>query len=1110
MAPGLRPLSRSAALFLLCLLAGCDTSSDNDSSRPDAQPDAEEPPAEVVAGTYTLSVVPAGLQTGQTVLLSLNGDEELTIRGNSKASFAADLDDTANYAVELIAQSKTVSCTVENGTGSIAGSDVDVRLACEQAPTFSLSGTANGIGEAEIVTVQLSSGEQVELSSDGPFTFPATVFYPTDSFSVTALGPDQKDCQVSAGEGTFTSSDITGLRVDCEPRIADPQLVTDLNATFIDNDAFPEDFTVLGDGVLFSARTDATGRELHISDGTENGTRLVTETVDGPQSTFDAILLGFGNRALFTVAGDADRTELWVTTGRESTTARLIDDVELGSTAFSLGTRAYFTRIVANDAQLWVTDGTQAGTQPVFTAADAPRLLEEFPVVALGDQVLFLARQGPNEDLALFQTDGTEAGTRALTTPPLASSAIHNLVAAGTTAYFLASTAGNEAAQALYRTDGTTTELVADLTDPNAPAVGTIFDLFATEIAGQPFALLSATDGVSVQLYSTRPGPDPLTRIELNATGDANPGGFIASTDAVFFNATVVDGEAQALLSTDGTPASTAVLAAEYADFTDDPKVALGDRVLTRRQQEQTGAELWSISPGSSPELLRDLNPGEGDGVFTLSPGGVIADTLYFAGDDGTAGVELWKTTGFSNTTEIVANLDADERTVAGADQLVAASAGGVVFSGCIGDGCTLHHSAGTEVTTRQLLQQDPTAFAVLPEALIASFPAIFNEDGDEEEAGSTIAVLLSNASQQLLTTGTAQTIESGDGLALFEQLDDTVDPAVSSLYLSDGTTAGTFDLSDALTPAVSPTFGLIAAVQVPASTPAEDEPADPAPGDDQEAELVERVLFAGRDEGMQPGIYALDRNARSAELILPAITVKALDPRGLPELNGQRLFTASAADGSVDLWITDGTTAGTQSLVDFSTLASTPNTIERIVSNGSLAVFETTTDLLGTELWVTDGTTTGTQPLIDRSPGPTSSSTAELTAAGERFFFVDGDGGLWTSDGTTENTQLLRRANGEEPTAPRAFVFYNDRYYFIAESPSGTTRLWVTDGTSELLQVVTDSLALKNDTGLIASQADGADALYLIADDGILGFELYEARFRLPLPEDEETEDDP
>jgi ELWxxDGT repeat protein len=76
--------------------------------------------------------------------------------------------------------------------------------------------------------------------------------------------------------------------------------------------------------------------------------------------------------------------------------------------------------------------------------------------------------------------------------------------------------------------------------------------------------------------------------------------------------------------------------------------------------------------------------------------------------------------------------------------------------------------------------------------------------------------------------------------------------------------------------------------------------------------------------------------------------------------------------------------------------------------------LFFTARDLTnGEELWITDGTIAGTRLVKDITQGAIGSYPSELTIVGNRLYFQANDGStgqeLWTSDGTTTGTRLVR-----------------------------------------------------------------------------------------------------
>ena len=102
----------------------------------------------------------------------------------------------------------------------------------------------------------------------------------------------------------------------------------------------------------------------------------------------------------------------------------------------------------------------------------------------------------------------------------------------------------------------------------------------------------------------------------------------------------------------------------------------------------------------------------------------------------------------------------------------------------------------------------------------------------------------------------------------------------------------------------------------------------------------------------------------------------------------GDRVFF-SADDGvrGAELWVTDGTEAGTQMVMDINPVGSSnPMRFTRL---GNRIVFAADDGKNGNEVWVSDGTPAGTQLLKDVNAGAENSSPLELVAAGGSLFFT-------------------------------------------------------------------------------------------------------------------------
>jgi ELWxxDGT repeat protein len=151
------------------------------------------------------------------------------------------------------------------------------------------------------------------------------------------------------------------------------------------------------------------------------------------------------------------------------------------------------------------------------------------------------------------------------------------------------------------------------------------------------------------------------------------------------------------------------------------------------------------------------------------------------------------------------------------------------------------------------------------------------------------------------------------------------------------------------------------------------------------------------------------------------------------------------------ELWRSDGTAAGTQPVKRF---APTPGPyggtfcpLQLARSGGKL--FLSAAEQPGdVELWVSDGTPAGTQLLKDIRPGEQGSSPLQLTDGYGTLLFAADDGvhgrELWASDGTAAGTRLLADlAPGMQSGSPEALLVAADRLYFSAYDLQAGTELW-------------------------------------------------------------------
>ncbi|HEY0096203.1 MAG TPA: hypothetical protein VGB96_17880, partial [Archangium sp.] len=150
-----------------------------------------------VGGTVT------GL-SGGGLGLQLNGTESLTREADGPFSFQTPLDDTSDYTVAVSTQPPEQDCTVEGGTGKVAGADVSgVQVRCATR-TYTLGGLVEGVRGT--LVLGLDGGETLQLTQEGRFTF-TTKRPKGGAYAVSVVtAPQGQRCSVSNGSGAVAGN----------------------------------------------------------------------------------------------------------------------------------------------------------------------------------------------------------------------------------------------------------------------------------------------------------------------------------------------------------------------------------------------------------------------------------------------------------------------------------------------------------------------------------------------------------------------------------------------------------------------------------------------------------------------------------------------------------------------------------------------------------------------------------------------------------------------------------------------------------------------------------------------------------------------------------------
>jgi large repetitive protein len=518
------------------------------------------------------------------------------------------------------------------------------------------------------------------------------------------------------------------------------------------------------------------------------------------------------------------------------------------------------------------------------------------------------------------------------------------------------------------------------------------------------------------------------------------------------------------------------------------------------------GYELWrSDGTAAGTQLVKDLCPGACSSLpFDLT---VLGSTLYFAADDGAHGRELWKTDGTEAGTVLVKDVvpglsGSSPRSLFELDGSLLFDA--LTPEG----GQALWISDGTAEATTLLKTFPVPVFPLAPlgsTMLLGTEGALWRTDGTE--AGTVLVKNITPAEPNPFLSGVSPCavfsgrlyLSADDGASGYELWSTDGTPAGtvqvkdigvglsgslprgltvqgdhllfstggSALWKTDGTEAGTV-LVKAVTATEMAVLGNQALFR--SYHPASGVELWKTDGTEAGTVLVKPIgastivnLFLGLTPMTDRLVFLADDGVHGVEpwvsdatgagtLRLADLSPPAADPFQLSNLladhrlvvGGLWYYRNLDADGSVEMFVTDGTEAGTRQLTEINHHASAfyldifqAFTMSKTLadSNGTL-LFQADDGAAGAELWKTDGTAPGTVQVADLAPGPNGSYPSDLTPLGSRTLFNAGY--LWTSDGTSAGTfQLVSLEPGNLTRA-------GNSVYFV----SGGT-LHKTDGTA-------------------------------------------------------------
>jgi ELWxxDGT repeat protein len=354
---------------------------------------------------------------------------------------------------------------------------------------------------------------------------------------------------------------------------------------------------------------------------------LVADIYTGLGGSDPYYLTAVGGRLFFVAYDEAHGDELWRSDGLGGST-ELVKDIYPGkfnSHPVSLTDVDGTLFFVANDGihgeELWRSDGTSAGTvlvKDIYTGSGGSLFYYGMDWVAANGTLFFVANDGIHGE-ELWRSDGTEAGTVLVKDirPGIEGSIDVN-----------------------YRS------MVAD--------GGALFFIADDGIHGEELWWSDGTEAGTLLVKDIYPGPNQsifLPYLELvNIDGTI----FFIADDGTCGNE---------LWRSDGTEAGTGLVKNIYPDGNHSYPVnltAVNGKLFFSANDGTNGEELWQ-SDGSEAGtgLVKNIFPGAGGSVSGYSDLDWIAvnDTLFFVANDGTHGLELWRSDGSEAGTTMVKDI---------------------------------------------------------------------------------------------------------------------------------------------------------------------------------------------------------------------------------------------------------------------------------------------------------------------------------------------------------------------------------------------------------------------------------------------------------------------
>lgn len=683
--------------------------------------------------------------------------------------------------------------------------------------------------------------------------------------------------------------------------------------------------------------------------------------------------------------------------------------------------------------ELWVTDGTEAGTKHVKDIN--PGVIGSNPRTLIDvNGTLYFTAEHETYGRELWRSSGSDDSTVLVEdinpdspyTSPLHLTNVDGVL------FFTADDGIN--GRELWRSSGTAsnTYIVHDI------ASGTEGSDPDNLISFNDNLYFSADDGVNGDelWYSNGYSAHMVEDSRVGAEG-SNPHNFAVSNGKLFYSA-FDDATTYELWvydpndPVDSTPHMVMDICPGDCRSYPEDLIDLGGVLMFEAYDGTNGYELWrSDGTDSGTYMVKNINPSTTNSRYIQNPI-VIDGIMYFSAEDGTYGQELWRSNGTDAGTYMIEDINPDS--VGSYPAYLTEVNGTLFFTADDGTGKELWKSNGTAASTTKVKDISPDNpnynigyLAAIGDRLFFAADDSINgtepwtSDGTED--GTTML-------KNIVTSAHAPNINNE-----FEVLNNTTlyfaaDDGSSGLELwaSDGTTAGTRLVKDIVSGSSSSSI-----YQLTASG--------------------NKVFFRANTEFTGYELWASDGTDSGTSVIDICPGTCSSYPLYMADYNDAIYFRADDGTNGTELWTSTGTQAGTTMVKDLNpTGAGSPSDLTSV--NGLLYFFAYDGANSEKMLWRSDGTSSNTFFITDF--GEYAYPSFMATAGSTLFLAINDDYDqfdLWTSDGTIDGTQQITELSGiyteeiiSDPLDLNGRLFFTESY---VEFEYLNANLWTSDGTA-------------------------------------------------------------